>query len=372
MSRRTLALVSCCNRELPYFDSANGKGIAVYEYDEPTGEFTLLSEKLGTDNPHYIAIDETNMRVYAVSEVWGWNEGIATAYRLDPQSGTLRYINKQATLGSITCYVSLDRTGKYALVANYSWCAEADDALPDQVVASFPVRADGGLACPVSSHAHPGSGPEARQQQSHAHFIETTPDNRFAIVADLGIDKLVVYRFDPETGSLTLAQTPSFDLAPGSGPRHFRFHPSGKFAYVINEISSTIVALDFDGAQGTFKELQVVSTLPADYTGPNDCADVHLSENGRFLYGSNRGHDSLAIFEVDQETGRLTPVGHQSTMGRKPRSFALDPSGRRLVVANQDSDSLVVFDVDEGSGMLSDTGKRIEIGTPLCIKFVRA
>jgi 6-phosphogluconolactonase len=368
---RTLALVSSSNRELPYFEASNGKGIAVYDYDEKTGQFTFLSEKEGTDNPHFMHVDERSLMVYAVSEVWGWNEGIVTAYQLDPTAGTLRYINKQATLGSITCYVSLDTTGKYALVANYSWCAEDDDNLPDQVVATFPVRPDGGLGSPISSYAHAGSGPEPRQQQSHAHFIQVTPDNRFVVVADLGIDQLLVYRFDVATGEMHPAETPSFSLAPGSGPRHFSFHPGGRFAYVINEIASTIVALEFDPVNGTFTELQVVSTLPEDYTGANDSADLHISEDGRFIYGSNRGHDSIAAFSIDAETGHLSLVGHQSSLGKKPRNFALDPSGRRMVVANQDSDSLTVFEVDRDTGALTPTSDRVDTGTPLCVKFVR-
>lgn len=372
MNARTLMIVGCSNRDLPYFGKpAQGKGIAVLEFDEATGDMTLLSEKPGVDNPHFLEVDEDKLRVYAVSEVWGWNEGVVTAYELDPVKGKLSYINNQPSLGSITCYASLDNTRNHLLVANYAWCEDPDDSRPDQVVVSYPVRADGGLAAPVSSFAHPGSGPHSRQERSHAHFIRVTPDNRFAVVADLGLDKLVVYRFDETTGEISPSGTEPFALPPGSGPRHFVFHPSGKFAYVVNELNSTVVALAFDSAKGSFSQLQVLSALPADFGGESYSADLHASPDGRFLYSSNRGHDSLSIYAVDERSGHLAALGHQPTMGQKPRNFGFDPSGKWIVVANQDGDSLVVLRVDAQTGLLSDTGKRISIGTPMCVLFVR-
>lgn len=371
MGDRTLALIGCCNRELPYFEAAHGKGISVFEFDEKTGDFTLLSEKSGIDNPNYLAIDEATLRVYALSEVWGWNEGVITALQLDRNNATLSYINKQPSLGSICAYVSLDKTRKFAFVANYDWNAEPADGLPGQAVVSYPVREDGSLGAPISSFAHPGTGPHERQEKFHSHYIHVSPDNRFVMVADLGVDKVLVYRFNDQTGELTPAEMPAFDVPPGSGPRHFTFHPSGRFAYVINELNSTIIALSFNASAGTFKQLQIVSALPENFNGDSHSADIHTSPDGRFLYGSNRGDDSLAIFAIDQQTGILTLAGHQSTLGKKPRNFSFDPSGRFVVVANQNSDSLVVFRVDSATGQLSDTGKRVDIGTPMCVKFVR-
>lgn len=372
MSARTLLVVGCLNREAPYFQGARGKGIAVFAFDEATGALSKLSEKTGTDNPNYLAVHEGNRCVYAVSEVLGWNEGLVTAYRLDPATGTLSYINKQPTLGSITAYASFDRAGKFLLVANYSVYVEPRDNLPDQVVAVMPVRGDGGLGTPVASRAHTGAGPNPqRQERSHAHCVMATPDNRHVVVADLGIDKLMVYRFDAGTGALSPGEVPSVSLPPGAGPRHFAFHPTARFAFVISELDSTIAALSFDQARGSFQLLHTVPALPAGYRDESHCADLHVSPDGRFLYGSNRGHDSIVIHAIDQATGRLTLVGHQPTLGKTPRNFAIDPSGRFLIAANQNGDSLVVFRIDDETGKLIDTGKRAEIGTPMCVKFAR-
>jgi 6-phosphogluconolactonase len=236
----------------------------------------------------------------------------------------------------------------------------------------MPIRTDGGVGTPVTSRAHSGSGPNAqRQDRSHAHCIRTTPDNRHVVVADLGIDKLVTYRFDGNFGELTPGEVSYLDLPPGSGPRHFVFHPSARFAYVINELEASITTLSFDQFSGSFQLLDVVPTLPADYREVSECADLQISTDGRFLYGSNRGHNSIAIHAVNQSTGRLMLVGHQSTLGETPRNFAIDPSGRYLVVANQNGDSLIVFRIDDVTGGLADTGERVEIGTPMCVKFAR-
>ncbi len=369
---KTLVIVGCLNREAPYFQGARGEGIAVFSFDEGTGALAKLSEKAGTDNPNYLAVHEGNRCVYAVTEVVGWNEGVVTAYRIDPATGALTYINKQPTLGSITAYASFDRTGRFLLIANYSVYLEPADCAPNQSAAVMLVRADGGLSSPVASCAHRGSGPNPqRQERSHAHCIQTTPDNRHVVVADLGIDKLMVYRFDADSGALTPGEVPSFSLAPGAGPRHFAFHPSARFAYVINELDSTIAALAFDQAKASFELLHTVPALPAGYGEESHCADLHVHPNGRFLYGSNRGHDSIVIHAIDQATGRLTLVGHQPTLGKTPRNFAIDPSGTFLLVANQNGDSLVVFRIDDDSGRLTDTGQRAAIGTPMCVKFAR-
>ncbi len=372
MSGRTLAIVGSLNREAPYFQGARGKGIAVLDFDERSGKLSKLSEKGGVDNPTYLTLNEGNRCVYATSEVFGWNEGTVSAYRLDPATGTLAYINKQASLGSIIAYASIDRGGRYLLAANYSVYAEPADSQPDQAAVVFPIHADGGLGAPVASVAHQGSGPDAaRQERSHAHCIMTSPDNRHVIVNDLGIDKVMVYRFDAATGKLRPGAVPFHAVTPGAGPRHFAFHPSGRFAYAINELNSTITALAYDADKGSFAQLQAVPALPADYHDESHCADLHVSPDGKFVYGSNRGHDSIAIHAIDAATGRLTLVGHQSTLGKTPRNFAISPSGDFLVAANQNSDTLVVFRIDRATGKLVDTGQRAEIGTPMCVKFGR-
>ena len=251
MTERTFVVVGSVTRDTPYFQGARGKGITVFAFDEKNGELIRLSEKGGVDNPTYLTVHEGNRCVYANSEVFGWNEGTISAYRLDPRSGGLSYINKQPALGSILAHNSLDRSGRFVFVANYSVYAEPDDTLPDQSVVVIPIRSDGGLGPAVCSRSHPGSGPNAaRQERSHAHCVLASPDNRHILVADLGIDQLVVYGFDAASGVLS-AET-SFSMKGGAGPRHFVFHPSARYIYAINE-------LEFDdcgsrvrrGARGT-------------------------------------------------------------------------------------------------------------------------
>lgn len=371
MIERTFVAVGSVTRDTPYFQGARGKGITIFAFDETSGELTRLSEKGGVDNPTYLTVHEGNRCLYAVSEVFGWNEGTVSAYRLDPESGILSYINKQPALGSILAHNSLDRTGRFVLVANYSIYAEPDDSLPNQSVVVMPVRADGGLGAPVCSRSHSGSGPDAaRQERSHAHCVLASPDNAHVIVADLGIDRLVVYRFDAASGSLS-ATPASVTIKAGAGPRHFVFHPSARYVYVINELDSTIAALAFDAASGGLALLQTAPALPPGYAGESHCAGLQLTPDGRFLYGSNRGHDSLVVYAIDQSTGRLSLVEHHSCLGKTPRDFTIDPSGRFLLVANQDSDSVIVFRIDPESGKLTDTGRRAEVGTPMCAKFAR-
>jgi 6-phosphogluconolactonase len=368
MRGRTLLFVACLNRKVPYFPAARGNGIAVFSFNEATGALTKLSDEAGVDNPNYLAIHESNRCVYAVSDVAGQNEGAIIAYQFNPATGRLGYINKQGTLGSLPTYASLDQTGKFLLIANYSMAAAPPS--PDQAIAVMSIRTDGGVGALVTSRAHSGSGPNAqRQERSHAHCIRATPDNRHVVVADLGLDKLMTYRFDGNLSDLTPGEAPYLDLPPGSGPRHFVFHPSVRFAYVINELEASTATLSFDQFSGSFQLLDVAPMLPADYREVSDCADLQISPDGRFLYGSNRGHNSIAIHAINQSTGQLVLVGHQSTLGETPRNFAIDPSGRYLVVANQNSDTLIVFRIEDRTGRLADTGEHVEIGTPMCVKF---
>jgi 6-phosphogluconolactonase len=372
MGLRTLAIVACLNREVPHFQGARGKGIAVLSFDEATGVLTKLSEEEGANNPNYLAVSEGNRCIYTVSEMLGSNDDVVTAFGLDPATGRLSYINQQSSLGCTAAYVSFDRAGKFLLVANYSIYTEPPGGSADQAIAVMPIRADGGVGGPVASRAHQGKGPNAeRQERSHAHCAVATPDNRHVVVVDLGIDKLIVYRFDASTGGLTPGDVPHLSLPSGSGPRHFVFHPSARFAYVINELDSTVTALSFDQFRGSFQLLQTAPALPGGCRDESYCADLQITPNGRFLYGSNRGHDSIVVHTVDQSTGRLTLVGHHSTLGKTPRSLAIDPSGRYLAVANQNSDLLVVFRIDDMTGRLVDIGAAVEIGTPMCVKFAR-
>jgi 6-phosphogluconolactonase (cycloisomerase 2 family) len=260
VSGRTLLVVGCLNREAPYFKGARGQGI------------------------------------YAVGEVPGRNEGVVAAYRLDPTDGRLSYINEQGTLGNLGTYVSFDSAGRFLLIANYSLYTPLPGCSPDQAIAVMPIHDDGRVGAPAASRAHQGSGPNAQgQERSHPHCILATPDNRHVVVADLGTDRLMVYAFDAGTGQLKPGEVPCAGLPPGSGPRHLVFHPSGGFAYVINELDSTIAALAFDQSSASFRLIQSVPTLPADYRDESHCADLQIAPDGRFLYGSNRGHDSIVI-----------------------------------------------------------------------------
>ncbi len=247
MNDKTLLVVGSLNREAPYFQGARGKGghsFGIRRRHRPN-DSTVGEGRI--DNPTYLTVHEGNGCVYASSEVFGWNEGTISAYRLDPRTGSLSYINKQSALGSIIAHTSLDKTGRFLLVANYSVYAEPEDRLPDQAVVVLPIRSDGGLGPPVSSHAHSGSGPDAtRQERSHAHCVLVSPDNRHVLVADLGTDEVIVYSFEASSGAISPSAARSFKMQPGAGPRHFVFHPSARYVYVINELDSTIAALAFD------------------------------------------------------------------------------------------------------------------------------
>ena len=345
--------------------NARGKGIAVFDFDPETGDGRQVSLMEGIDNPTYLSFDPRRSCLYANSEVVGWNEGTASAYRFDPAAARLHYINKQPTLGSASAYNSLSCDGRFLLVANYS--LGPVEERPGQAVAVLPIRDDGGLGAPSGWVVHQGTGPnKERQERSHAHCVISSPDDRFAIVADLGIDALLCHRLGPD-GALSPDPQP-FRLPPGSGPRHLTFHPAHRFAYVINELNSTICALGYDGA-GRFSSIETVPTIPAVASAENYPADLHISPDGRFLYSSNRGHDSIAIHAVDAANGRLTLVGHQPCGGKSPRNFAIDPSGHWMLVANQNSDLVAIFRIDPRTGTLSDSGRRLEVGTPMCVKF---
>jgi len=251
----------------------------------------------------------------------------------------------------------LDAAGNFLLVANY----ESGN------VAVLPVRA-GSLGAPVDMAQHQGSSvnPE-RQKGPHAHGVLLDQGNRYLFVPDLGLDKIMVHKFDARSGKLTPNSEPWFQLKPGAGPRHFTFHRNGRWAYVINELNSTITALRYDGAHGVLKEAQTVSTLPSDFSGKNSCAEIEVAPGGKFLYGSNRGHDSIAVFAIDQNTGGLGFVQHVSTQGKAPRNFSIDPTGEFLLAANQNSNTVVSFRIDHASGKLSPTGHVTEIPTPVCV-----
>jgi 6-phosphogluconolactonase len=364
--QRNFIYVGGCNRPTPYFASANAGGISVFGFDPDTACATLLATQGGIENPTFLTASPDGRMLYATSEVMEWNEGLVSAYRIAPGTGTLSYVNRQSALGGITAHISLDRSAGHLLLANYMMLPESE--APNQSVVVFPLRADGGLAPAAASAAHPGKGHDpARQDRSHAHCVQATPDNRHIVVSDLGIDRLVTYRFDAATGEIEKAGETA--LPPGSGPRHFVFHPTKPFAYVVNELASTVASLGFDAETGRFNVLDVTATVAETARATNHCSEIRLGPDGRFLYVANRGHDSLSIFTIGED-GIAQLRTTVASGGKTPRHFAFAPDGRTLAVANQDSDCISLFAVDPDDGGLAHLGQDIAVGTPTSICFV--
>jgi 6-phosphogluconolactonase len=271
-------------------------------------------------------------------------------------------MNTVASRGADPCHLTVDKNGSHVLVANYTGGS----------VAVLPVKA-GMLGEASAFLQHHGSSVDPnRQHEPHAHNVVLTPDNRFAVVADLGLDKLMVYRYDLENGKLSPNDPPFGSVKPGSGPRHIALHPNGRWAYVINEMGNTITAFDWDADKGSFHELQTVTTLPKDFNGENTTAELAMHPKGRYLYGSNRGHDSIAVYAIDPGKGVLTLIEDVPTLGKEPRNFALDPTGAYLFAANQNSNTVVVFRVNPSNGRLTPTGEKVAVMSPVCVTFVAA
>jgi 6-phosphogluconolactonase len=343
--------------------SEQENSIYLYRLSPTTGALTPVSAHRGGASPTYLTMPAGRRFVYAVSETGtfrGAPGGGVSTLGVDPHTGGLTLISQQPSTGASPCYISLDRTGKAALVANYV----------GGNVALLPVSADGQLAAPTATDQHAGRGPHKNQNGPHAHCIIPDPANAFAFAVDLGTDQVVGYRLDAAKGQLTRQPEPAFVAKPGAGPRHLVFHPNGKRAYLINELNSTVTALAYDATTGRFRELQTVSALPAGYTGENSCADLHIAPSGLFLYASNRGHNSIAVFAIDTSTGGLLPIQDVDTQGKTPRNFTLDPSGRLLLVANQNSNSVVTFRVDQQSGQLTPTGQTTAVPSPMFLQVV--
>jgi 6-phosphogluconolactonase len=336
------------------------KGIGIYRFDADSGSLTHIGDAAGLVNPSFLAIHPNGRYLYAVSEA-GSPGGSVIAFQIDRATGNLTQRNVQPSGGTYPCHIAVHPSGKLAAVANYG----------NGTVTTLPIGAEGMLGEPASVIQHAGTGPnKQRQEGPHAHSANFDSTGSRLFVADLGIDRVMVYRVDAATARIAPNDPPSAAVAPGAGPRHLAQHPNGRFVYVINELASTITAFAYDARTGALREIETVSTLPADFKGSTTTAEVVIHPNGRFLYGSNRGHDSLAIFRVDGRSGRLTPLGHQSTLGKTPRNFAIAPGGRFLVAANQDSDSLVVFRINQNSGALTPVGSPVTTSMPVCVRFL--
>jgi len=346
------------------YTEQKGKGIYVYRFDPTTGQSTSLGLAAESVNPSFLAVDPSRRFLYAVNEVAkyaGRSSGGVSAFAIDPGTGKLTFLNEVPSGGAVPAHLVVDKTGRFVLVANYGGGS----------LAVFPILEDGRLGGASAFVQHRGSSVNPRRQEGpHAHSIYLSPDNRFAISADLGLDEVFVYRFDPLKGTLAPNNPPFAKVNPGAGPRHIAFHPSGKFAYVINEMQSTVTAFSYEPASGALHLLQTVSTLPKDFEGESTTAEVEVHPSGKFLYGSNRGHDSIAAFAIDNRKGTLTPIAYVPTLGKTPRNFAIDPTGSYLFAANQDSDSIVLFRINPKSGLLTPTGQVLEVPSPICVTFV--
>ena len=345
------------------YTSGKSEGIYLYRLNLSSGELKHVATTKGVKDPSYLALAPSRRYLYAVNEVEdfaGKKSGALSAFSVDQRTGELTFLNQQPSLGGAPCYVVVDRAGRFVLVANYS----------GGNVAILPVRRDGSLGEATDVKQNQGSSINVdRQTGPHAHCIELDRANRFAYVCDLGIDKIMIFRFDGRHGKLIPAERPWAQLKPGAGPRHLTFHPGGKYAYVINELHATVTAFAYARANGDLKELQTMATLPRDPTVADTGADIHVSPDGRFLYCSNRGHDSIAAFKIDARNGGLTFIAHESTGGKTPRNFAIDPTGAFLLVANQNSDNIVTFRRDRKTGRLSATGHVVEAPSPVCLRF---
>jgi len=339
-------------------------GIFAYRLDPDSGDLQPLSSAGGIENPSFVTIDPAGRYLCAVAEVGefeGQPGGGVASYAIDPASGALSPISTQSSVGPGPCHVSIDATGRYALVANYGGGS----------VAVLPLGSDGALAKASAFVQHAGSGSdEQRQKAPHAHSINPSPDNRFAFVPDLGLDRVLTYELNHDTGALEPTPQPWVEVAAGHGPRHLAFRPDGRYAYVINEMGNTITAFSFEPATGGLTVIQDISTLPPGYSETSYTADIHFHPSGRFLYGSNRGHDSIAIFAVDETSGHLEMLGLESVRGTNPRNFALDPTGSFLYAANGQTDNIVAFRIDQDTGQLQATGHVTEVVKPVCIAML--
>lgn len=346
------------------YTNGSSKGIYSYKFNTKNGKLTPLSS---TDseikNPSFLAIHPDGKHLYAVSEVGevdGKPGGTLWCYSIDSQDGKLTFINKQVTGGSGPCYVSLDRTGKIALVANYD----------SGSIASFVLNEDGSIAKTASIIQHSGSSIDPdRQSSPHAHSINTSPDNQFALAADLGLDKIQTYKLNSGNGQLEPGVPPFSRTPEGGGPRHLFFHPSGHFVYVCNEMKSSVSAYKYSPENGSMSLIQTITTIPSQMNG-NSTAEIQIHPSGKFAYCSNRGHDSIAIFSIDEKSGKLSASGHAKTMGNKPRHFCIDPSGLFIIACNQESNNIVVFKIDKNSGALTQIGDTITLPSPVCVKFL--
>lgn len=337
--------------------------ILAYRLDLASGKLTLVHRTTDAESPFFLAVSRDQKFLYSIhaKQFGGKEPEQVAAYEIISNAGQLKLLNRQSARGSAACYLDIDATGKAVLVANYATGS----------VASLPVKVDGSLGEATSFIQHAGTSVDpTRQGGPHAHCIVISPDNRFAFAADLGLDQVLCYRLDPATAKLVSNRQPFVRTPAGAGPRHLTFHPNGKQVYVINEIRSSVTVFDYDPESGLLIEKQTISTLPKDFTGKSYCADVKATPNGRFLFGTNRGHDSIAAYRIGADGG-LTLLGIEPSLGKGPQNLAITPDGALLLCANLPSDNVAVFRIDQQTGGLTAIGAPVSTPSPSCIKVMR-
>jgi 6-phosphogluconolactonase len=346
------------------YTAQQSKGIYAYRFQTANGKLTPLGLAGETSNPSFLAVHPSQRFLYAVNENNRFgNEaaGSVSAFAINPATGQLKLLNQVSSKGTGPCHVAVDKTGKWLFAANYNGGS----------VAAYPINADGSLGQASAFFQHAAPAVEGKRPSApHAHMAAIPPDNRFVLVADLGLDQVFSYRLDASHGGMTPNDPPFVSLAPHTGPRHLVFRPDAKFAYLLGELAATVTVLGYDASRGALQVVQTISTLPEGYTGSKSGAEIALAPGGKFLYASNRGHDSIAIFKVDAATGTLTAAGNVSTQGKSPRNFTIDPSGNYLLAANQNSGTIVEFKIDQQTGGLTAMGDPLEVDSPVCLTFV--
>ena len=345
------------------YTQGKSKGIYVSHFDPKTGSLSPLELAAETPNPSFLAVSRNRRHLYAVNEIStyeGKPAGSVSAFTVDPASGKLTLLNAQTSGGPGPCHLSLDTDEKRLFVANYGGGS----------FEVIPILAGGALDKPSWFLQQHGSGLNPQRQEApHGHFIAMDPSARGVLACDLGLDKVFMFDIDRAKNVLLPHDPPFAQVLPGAGPRHFAYGRNGRFIYVVNELNSTVAVLKYEKHSGSAELIQSISTLPAGFTGETSCAEIAVHPNGKFVYASNRGHDSLAIFSINTRDGKLTLVGHQPTLGKNPRHFEIHPSGRWIIAANGGSNTLAVFAVDPASGLLSQTGPLVEAPIPVCVQF---
>ncbi len=337
------------------YTTRGSEGIYTFRFDTEKGTLTPAGEAKKLENPSFLAISPNRQFVYAVEET---ANGKVSALRFEENTGQLSLLNSQVVNGDYPCHITIDKTGKWVIVGNYG----------SGNFSIFPVQADGSLGKATQTIQHAGKSINtARQEAPHVHSINIGKNNKNIFVVDLGTDKIMSYQLDGKTGKITVGNPPFTEVKAGAGPRHFAFHPKKNWAYSILELNSTIAAFSYKNSK--LIDLQTISTLPDDYKGENSCADIHISADGKFLYGSNRGHNSISVYSIHQKTGKLTFIQNQPTEGKAPRNFAIDPSGKFLLAANQNSDTIAVFKIDAKTGKLTYQNVEAKVSMPVCLKF---